>query len=218
MSEFVSFPSRYYKSRNGKKASEWIFSQATEVSKNSNVTITVSKFRHPWQQFRYGKTLNFSVIARFEAKPELLKVQKSEPEPELPLIIIGAHIDSINQFNPWFGKAPGADDDGSGTTSTFEVFRILAENGFSPKRPVEFHWYSAEEGGLLGSQKVAEDYIRRGIPVLSMYQVDMTGFVPKLKKPIIGVATDNISPTLGAFVKKLVQEYCSIEAMDVQCG
>jgi leucyl aminopeptidase len=164
------------------------------------------------------KRLNVSVIARFEAERDFLKLQRNDADSELPLIIIGAHIDSINQWNPWFGKAPGADDDGSGTTSTFEAFRILAENGFSPKRPVEFHWYSAEEGGLLGSQKVAQDYTKRNIPVLSMYQVDMTGFVPKLKKPIVGIATDNISPTLGLFVKKLVAEYCSIDSMDVQCG
>jgi leucyl aminopeptidase len=52
MSEFTSFPSRYYKSRNGKKASEWIFSQARRVARKSNVTITVSKFMHPWEQFR----------------------------------------------------------------------------------------------------------------------------------------------------------------------
>lgn len=94
----------------------------------------------------------------------------------------------------------------------------MIEKGFYPKRPIEFHWYSAEEGGLLGSQKVAEDYVSRGIQILSMYQVDMTGFVPKSKNPIIGIATDNVSPTLGKFIKKLVDEYCSIEAMDVQCG
>ena len=134
------------------------------------------------------------------------------------MIIIGAHLDSINQYNPWFGNAPGADDDGSGTTSTFEAFRLLVESGFVPKRPIEFHWYSAEEGGLLGSQKVAADYVSRGVHILSMYQIDMTGFVPKSKKPIIGIATDNVSPTLGSFLKKLVLKYCSIEAQDVQCG
>ena len=159
-------------------------------------------------------------IARFEAKTSSLNVQNSEPESnsDLPIVIIGAHLDSINQWNPWFGKAPGADDDGSGTTSTFEAFRLLAENDFVPKRPIEFHWYSAEEGGLLGSQKVAAEYIRKGVPILGMYQADMTGFVPKTKKPIIGIATDNVSPSLGEFVKMLVVEYCSIDTMDVQCG
>ena len=52
--------------------------------------------------------------------------------------------------------APGADDDCSGTVSILEAFRVLAENGFTPQNgAVEFHWYAAEEGGLLGSQAIA---------------------------------------------------------------
>lgn len=52
--------------------------------------------------------------------------------------------------------SPGADDDCSGTVSILEAFRVLAESGFIPiNGPVEFHWYAAEEGGLLGSQAVA---------------------------------------------------------------
>ena len=100
----------------------------------------------------------------------------------------------------------------------FEVYRVLLESGFVPSRPVEFHWYSAEEGGLLGSQKIAAAYAQQGVPVRSMYQVDMTGYVPPNKSPIIGVATDNVSGQLAEFVKMLVSAYCAIDAEDVQCG
>jgi leucyl aminopeptidase len=52
--------------------------------------------------------------------------------------------------------SPGADDDCSGTVSILEAFRVLATSGFIPENgPVEFHWYAAEEGGLLGSQAIA---------------------------------------------------------------
>lgn len=52
--------------------------------------------------------------------------------------------------------APGADDDGSGTISILKAFCVLAETGYTPLRgPVEFHWYAAEEGGLMGSQAIA---------------------------------------------------------------
>lgn len=71
------------------------------------------------------------------------------------MTILGAHLDSRNQEFPLL-PAPGADDDGSGTASNLEAFRVLAESGFIPLNgPVEFHWYSAEEGGMLGSQDVA---------------------------------------------------------------
>lgn len=71
--------------------------------------------------------------------------------------------------------APGADDDGSGTTSALEAFRALVHGNFTPAAPVEFHWYSAEEGGLLGSQAVAKSYEDDGVKVKAMLQMDMTG-------------------------------------------
>lgn len=69
-----------------------------------------------------------------------------------------------------------ADDDGSGTTSILEAFRVLASANFTPTAaPVEFHWYSAEEAGLLGSQAIAKRYESDGAKVKGMIQMDMTG-------------------------------------------
>lgn len=49
-----------------------------------------------------------------------------------------------------------------GTTTTLEVLRILTESGFKPSNyNVEFHFYSAEEGGMLGSKAVVADYQKR---------------------------------------------------------
>lgn len=64
-----------------------------------------------------------------------------------------------------------ADDDGSGTVTILEAFRVLVEGNFTPQRPVEFHWYSAEEGGLLGSQDIALEYEKEGRDVIAMLQV-----------------------------------------------
>ena len=41
---------------------------------------------------------------------------------------------------------------------------------------IEFHWYSAEEAGELGSQALWTDYARSGRDVRAMLQQDMTGF------------------------------------------
>ena len=70
-----------------------------------------------------------------------------------------------------FLPAPGADDDGSGTMSILEAYRALLAADFHPVRTVEFQWYSAEEGGLLGSQAIAKDYEAKGINVMAMSQV-----------------------------------------------
>jgi Zn-dependent M28 family amino/carboxypeptidase len=67
--------------------------------------------------------------------------------------------------------APGADDDCSGTVSILEAFRVLAETGYVPENgPVEFHWYAAEEGGLLGSQRIARYKLESGANIGAMME------------------------------------------------
>lgn len=50
-------------------------------------------------------------------------------------------MDSINGSGGSFARAPGADDDGSGSVNLMEAFRVLVTSGFKPTNPVEFHWY-----------------------------------------------------------------------------
>ena len=62
-----------------------------------------------------------------------------------------------------------------------EVLRVLLGDeglrGGKARNTLEFHWYAAEEGGMLGSQDVWESYEREGRDVKAMLQQDMTGFV-----------------------------------------
>jgi len=54
----------------------------------------------------------------------------------------------------------------------------LAESGYTPKNgPVEFHWYAAEEGGLLGSQAIARYKKDSGASIGAMME-----FVSDLKR------------------------------------
>lgn len=115
--------------------------------------ISLEYFTHPFRQS--------SIIARFEPKVRNFSQ---------PLTILGAHQDSANYLFPLL-PAPGADDDCSGTVSILEAFRVLAEAGFVPKNgPVEFHWYAAEEGGLLGSQAIARYKKEQGARIGAMME------------------------------------------------
>ena len=98
--------------------------------------------------------------------------------------------------------APGADDDGSGTVTILEAFRVLLSSddvvaGNAPNT-IEFHWYSAEEGGLLGSQAIFSSYEKQGRVVKAMLQQDMTGYVQGTldagKPESVGVITDFVDP------------------------
>lgn len=86
-------------------------------------------------------------------------------------IVIGAHLDHIGARR---GKVNnGADDNASGSACVLALAKRLA--GTKPPVTIEFHWYTGEEQGLLGSAH----YTRRPIGDLSEYKLmlnfDMVG-------------------------------------------
>jgi hypothetical protein len=76
------------------------------------------------------------------------------------VIVMGGHYDScVCSLDRWdvTSDAPGADDDGSGTSAVMELARVFARlhpRGLEPT--VIFALYSGEELGLLGSTHLAE--------------------------------------------------------------
>lgn len=126
------------------------------------------------------------------------------------MTIIGAHQDSANYLFPLL-PAPGADDDCSGTVSILEAFRVLAESGYNPKNgPVEFHWYAAEEGGLLGSMAIARYKKDSGASIGAMMEFDMTAYVAKNATESIGFITTKADDALTKWAVELGKEYISI--------
>ncbi|KAG0336383.1 Leucine aminopeptidase 1 [Podila humilis] len=202
LKKFTSFNTRYYKSETGFESAKWLYKQLSDLIEETDgdSDISIRKFDHAWKQF--------SIIVRFEGKNETLS---NSP------VIVGAHQDSVNMWFPW-ARAPGADDDGSGTVTILEVFRALVNTGFHPNRPVEFHWYSAEEAGLLGSQAVAKSYEKKGINVLAMIQNDMTGYVGTKFAESYGIVVDNVDDELTELVRVYAREYGDIPVRETKCG
>jgi len=203
LKKFTSFRTRHYRSDTGKQSQRWLMSKISEItdkwsSKSLRNLIRVEEFRHPWGQN--------SIIVR---------INGSSTNDD-GLVVLGAHQDSTNMWP--FLPAPGADDDGSGSVTILEAYRALIAADFHPDRPVEFHWYSAEEGGLLGSQAVALDYEARSVNVLAMSQFDMTAWVKRGTKEEVGVITDFTDPGLTNFNKQLVEKYLDIPYVDTKCG
>lgn len=140
-------------------------------------------------------------------------------------MVIGAHQDSINLFLPSILPAPGADDDGSGTVTILEALRVLLQSDAivqNATNTIEFQWYSAEEGGLLGSQAIFSAYEKQGRDVKAMLQQDMTGYTHKTleagEPESVGVITDYVNPALTDFIKKIITQYCSIPYILTKCG
>lgn len=207
LEKLTSFHTRYYKSSYGLQSSDWVLEKVNSIIKEAGADATVfaESFPHTWQQH--------SVIATI-------------PGQSNKTVVIGAHQDSINLFLPSILSAPGADDDGSGTVTTMEVFRALLNSkdvveGKAPNT-IEFHWYSAEEGGLLGSQAIFQSYEAADRDVKAMLQQDMTGYVQKTldagQPESVGVITDFVDRGLTEFIKVVIDEYCGIPWVETKCG
>lgn len=155
------------------------------------------------------------MVARLERADDYANACSEDVE----LIIIGAHQDSLNYKMPFY-RAPGADDDGSGTVVTLQILRSLLEAKFIPPpgTAVEFHWYAAEEGGLLGSQDIAADYEEKGINIRGMFQFDCTAFVKKDTQPIIALFDEVVDMNLTNFASSLVDAYLPISWNYTRCG
>ncbi|CAK7198333.1 Leucine aminopeptidase 1 [Sporothrix eucalyptigena] len=208
LEKLTSFHTRYYKSDYGRQSSEWLLGQVKKIVGESGGFkhgITVEHFPHPWGQN--------SIITRIPGQTNRT-------------IVVGAHQDSINLFLPSILAAPGSDDDGSGTVTILEALTALLQSddikaGKAPNT-IEFHWYSAEEGGLLGSQAIFSAYEKAGNDVRAMLQQDMTGYVQGTldagQVESVGVIVDYVDPALTEFIKKVIVAYCDIPFIETKCG
>ncbi|KAJ7064722.1 Zn-dependent exopeptidase [Mycena amicta] len=192
-----AFPTRYYKSDSGKASSEWLIEKirgytaelgTPEVQK----MVSVEPFKHEWKQV--------SVIIR---------IAPHSASSTDGITVLGAHCDSINQENP-FLPAPGADDDGSGVMTILEAYRTLLVSGYTPISPLEFHFYSAEEGGGLGSQDIVASYEAAGKEIKGMQQYDMTAWVAAGTTPVINVVTSGVDAPLSEYLCRLVDRYLDV--------
>ncbi|KAF9870316.1 leucine aminopeptidase 2 [Colletotrichum karsti] len=207
LEKFTSFHTRYYKSDYGRQSSEWLLGKINDIIKDAGAdkNVFAEHFPHTWQQS--------SIIVTIPGKSNRT-------------VVIGAHQDSINLWLPSILAAPGADDDGSGSMTILEVLRTLLKSkdivDGKADNTIEFHWYSAEEGGLLGSQAIFKSYEQEKRDVKAMLQQDMTGFVQRTldagKPESVGVITDFVDPGLTDFIKKVIVEYCKIPFTETKCG
>lgn len=84
---------------------------------------------------------------------------------------------------------------------------------------MEFHFYSGEEGGLLGSQEIAAAYSKSADhPVYAVYHNDMTGYIKNTKAATIGLITDYISEELLETVEMAVDAYAGVSWTRTKCG
>ncbi|EFQ33943.1 peptidase family M28 [Colletotrichum graminicola M1.001] len=203
LERFSSFHNRYYLSWTGVESAEWLHGQVSAV---------LDAAGHPTANVRYVRHVAWS-------QPSIIV---TIPGQNQRTVVVGAHLDSVISGDRGAGRAPGADDNGSGSVMILEVLRVL----LSDKRiasgdllnTVEFHWYGAEEAGLLGSQDIFTQYRALNRQVVSMLNQDMVGYVGRDGVERFGVVTDWTDPDQVAYMKRVIDAYTDIPYEETVCG
>lgn len=94
------------------------------------------------------------------------------------VVIVSGHLDST-VGSPWQNekRAPGADDDASGTVGVMEVARALKNHPMA--YTVRFVHFTGEEQGLWGSYKYSDQCAAAKTDIVGVYQMDMIGYCGK---------------------------------------
>lgn len=194
-----SFSDRYNKGATPNKHVVEMQNKLQDLMKNSKVPYQISLIDH---QSTAQKSIRVRLIG--QTRPQ-------------EIIVLGGHLDSINQS--WGGGtkiAPGADDNASGSSNILEVLRIVSQKA-TPQRTVDFFWYAGEESGLLGSAEIAKSYKANKQNVIAVLQLDMTLF-PGAGELTIGSMTDFTSAWLRDYLKAINPIYLKAQITEDQCG
>ena len=83
------------------------------------------------------------------------------------VVLITAHLDDM----PGGERAPGADDNASGSVAVLTAADLFAQLGF--ERTVRFVLFTGEEQGLLGSAQYAAEAAAAGDNIVAVFNMDM---------------------------------------------
>lgn len=196
---------------------EWASSFPTRYNKGANANVAVEalagKIRDMAKALR--APIQIELISHTSTPQKSLMVRVPGNVAPQEVVVIGAHFDSIAG---WTGgsRAPGADDNASGSANIFEALRVLLMTG-PTARTVEFYWYAGEESGLLGSAEIAKAAKEQKRQIVAVLQLDMTLF-PGSGELVIGNMTDFTSAWLRDFLVSANQNYLNARLVDDQCG
>jgi len=100
-------------------------------------------------------------------------------------VLLSAHYDSRGSFGN--SRAPGGDDDGSGTTALLAIARTIKRKGITFRSNVELVAFAGEEQGLYGSKGYSRDLRAANANLTLMIQADMLAYRKPGEPPQLGL-------------------------------
>ncbi|KAI0268789.1 hypothetical protein BC834DRAFT_867216 [Gloeopeniophorella convolvens] len=120
-------------------------------------------------------------------------------------VLVSAHYDSRGSFGST--RAPGGDDDGSGTTGLLSIARTIKRTGLTFRSNVELVAFAGEEQGLFGSNHYAKELREQNKNLTLMVQADMTAYHEPGEPPQLGLPERIGTPEVTDLVAKLAALY-----------
>jgi hypothetical protein len=158
ITKLASFHTRNTNSPTLNEAAEWLAAQYRAIP---GMQVELMKYK-------------VEASARIPEAMEVLQVVATLKGETDRRIIIGGHLDSLNlQVDAKTGRAPGANDDASGTVVALEVARAMAAQKW--KHTLVFCGWTGEEQGLLGSRAMAEKAKAEGWKIDAVLSNDTVG-------------------------------------------
>ncbi len=170
MQSLVDFGTRYSYSDEIVDAADWIYGQMTGFG------LAVER-----DEFSISSYTRENIIATIPGQ-----VYPNE------VLFITAHYDSTS--NDPYNSAPGADDNGSGSSAVIEAARVLSAYQF--ERTIVLACFAGEEQGLYGSFAYTADVLAAGMDVIGCINFDMVAYSGSDPAPpdlIIYTNTDSLS-------------------------
>lgn len=199
----------------------------TITTRNTHYTDAISMTtRYAYERFAdFGLDVAYNTYT-WEGKPRRNVVAEKEGliDPEAVYLLV-AHVDDM----PEAARAPGADDNGSGSVAVLTAAQLLARRHFA--HTLRFVLFSGEEQGLRGSDAYAADCAARGDDIRGVINLDMIGY--NTGEPVFDIYArsgneagalasrqlgESISDTVGVYDLDLVPQRIDIDAYPLRGG
>jgi hypothetical protein len=156
--KLASFNTRNTLSPTLNEAAEWLASEYRQIK---GLEVEVMKYTIPKSR-------------RVPEDKEVVQVVATLPGTDQRRIIVGGHLDSLNlQVDAATGRAPGANDDASGTALALELARVMSERKW--RHTLVFVGFTGEEQGLHGSRALARRAKAEGWQIDAVLNNDTVG-------------------------------------------
>jgi len=148
-------------------ARNWVLKKFNEFAKNSNGRL--SAMIDTTTIHANGKRVDKPVVLG-----NVVATLKGTDPNDSRIFIISGHLDSRrSDVMDVVGDAPGADDDGSGTSAVIECARVMSKHSFPAT--IIFVAVSGEEQGLLGSTFMANKAKKENWNIEGVFNNDIIG-------------------------------------------